>query len=267
MKTKSYLVYALCAILQPFNFANAQIVWLTTRNMDFSNADREERKVEKFTSINNSVPFDIIYEQSAVQKVVVEGDREYFDRLHTDVVKGVLEINMDRGRYRNVRLRIRISSPEIESIRIAGSGDLLCTSDIKAKGDFTLRVAGSGDIEMQSIYCKAFSSSVAGSGDIRVNDIKGTDVEIKVSGSGDFKASDVVGENLSTSIAGSGDIKIGLATIEDGLSASVAGSGDISINGSARDVKARVVGSGDIHGKLSYENISKVKSGSGGIEW
>ena len=267
MKTRSYLVYAFCAVLQSCNMVDAQIVWLTNRNMDFTDCDKEIRAVRPFTSISNTVPFDVIYEQSDVQSVVVEGDEEYFDRLHTDVVKGTLEITMERGRYRNVRLRVKISSPEIESIRLAGSGDMTCISDIKTDGDFSLRVAGSGNITTQDISCAAFSSAVSGSGDINIGDIDGTEMEIKVAGSGDFKAAGATATELSVSVAGSGDIRIGLVDVENMLSANVAGSGDININGKAGKAKARVAGSGDIKGTVKCAEISKIKNGSGSIEW
>lgn len=267
MKTSSYLLYALCALLQSCNFANAQIVWLTSKNQDFTNCDREVREVKPFTGISDMVPFDVIYEQGSELKVVVEGDSEYFDRLHTDVVNGNLEIKMDRGRYRNVRLRVRVSSPEIESLKVAGSGDLTVRTDIRSAGDFLLRVAGSGNITTQDIRCGALSVSVSGSGDVKIGDIAGDDMEVKIAGSGDFKAIGATVNELSVSIAGSGDISIAQVDVEDLLSASVAGSGDVAINGQAGTVKARVVGSGDIRGRIKYGEISKTKSGSGEIEW
>ena len=267
MKTRSYLLYALCVIMQSCNMVDAQIIWLTNKNLDFTDCERQVRELKPFTSISNTVPFDVIYEQSSVQSVVVEGDAEYFDRLHTDVSKGCLEITMDRGRYRNVRLRIKISTPDIESIRLAGSGDLTCLTDIKTDNDLSLRVSGSGNITTQSIKCADFSTSVAGSGDMVTGDVECADMDVRIAGSGDFKASGVKADGMEVSVAGSGDIRIGLVNVKNTLSASVAGSGDISINGQANKLKARVVGSGDIKGKIVYEEISKVKSGSGDIEW
>ena len=104
MKTRSFLIYALSALLYSCNLVDAQVVWLSTKNADFTNCDREERDLKPFDGISNSCPFDVFYEQSNDRYVIVEGDEEYFDRLHTDVKRGVLEISIDPARYRNVIL-------------------------------------------------------------------------------------------------------------------------------------------------------------------
>lgn len=267
MKTRSYFVYALCALLQSCNFANAQIVWLSTKNMDFTDCDCQERQVKPFDAVSNSCPFDVYYEQSDEQYVIVEGDKEYFGRLHTDVRRGVLEITIDPARYRNVRLRVKVGSPEINQISMAGSGSIHCTSDIVADSELNVRLAGSGDIVAQKIKCTTLQSTVSGSGDLKIADIDAGDASISIAGSGDWSAARIKTGNLTLSIAGSGDIEIVHAEVENTLTANVAGSGDIDVNGRARIVNAKVVGSGDISGRLSYDNISKSRSGSGDIDW
>lgn len=267
MKTKSYLIYALCAFMQSCNMVDAQVVWLSTRNPDFSNCDREERTVERFDAISNTCPFDVIYEQSDEQYVIVEGDEEVFSKLHTDVRRGVLEISIEPARYRNVRLRVKVGSPDIKSILMAGSGSVICSSDIVTEQDLDVRVSGSGDIVTKNINCADFESSVAGSGDVRIARIDADDVSLSVAGSGDWGAERIKAKNLSISLAGSGDVEIINVDIEDTLSASLAGSGDIDVNGKAQNVNAKIAGSGDISGRISYDKITKVKSGSGDIDW
>lgn len=267
MKTKSYLVYALCAMLNSCGLVDAQVIWLSTKNQDFSNCDREERELRSFDGITNTCPFDVIYEQSDEQYVIVEGDKEYFNRLHTDIRRGVLEISVDPARYRNVRLRVRVGSPRINQVFMNGSGSIVCKTDIVAEDNFTLGVSGSGDIVAEKIRCGNMETSVVSSGDIRVSGIEARNVAVTMSGSGDWAASFIKADNLTASIAGSGDIEIANVQIENTLTASVAGSGDIDISGHAGNVNAKVVGSGDISGHLSYERISKNRSGSGDIDW
>ena len=267
MKTRSYLVFALCALLQSCNMVNAQVVWLSTKNTDFTGCDREERQVKPFDAVSNSCPFDVYYEQSDEQYVVVEGDKEYFGRIHTEVRRGVLEITIDPARYRNVRLRVKVGSPEISQISMAGSGSINCTSDIVTDGEFSLRIAGSGDVVTQKITCTSIESAVSGSGDLKVAYIDAGNASISLAGSGDWSAARIKARDLTISVAGSGDIEIVHAEVENTLTANVAGSGDINVNGRARNVNAKVVGSGDISGRLSYDNISKSKAGSGDIDW
>ena len=268
MKTRSFLVYALCALLQSCNMVDAQVIWLTNRNMDFTDCDSEERDVRSFTAISNSAPFDLVYVQSSRQSVVVEGDKEFFDCIHTNVVRGTLEVTMDRGRYRNVRLRVVVSSPDVEMLAMYGSGDLYCNSDIETAGDLVIRMAGSGDLNTKAITCASLKANVAGSGDMNIPDIdcKGL-ADISVAGSGDYRSNVIKAGSLSVSVAGSGDIRVNKVAVDDELRASVAGSGDIRMNGKAAYVNAKVVGSGDISGDMNYETISKSKAGSGSITW
>lgn len=267
MKTRSYLILALLAVFQSCNMADAQIVWLSTKNMDFTGCDSEEREVKDFTAITNSCPFDVIYEQTKEPYVIVEGDESVFEKLHTVVRHGVLEVSMDPARYRNVRLRVKVGSPDIESVTMMGSGSVFIASDIVTDKDFTLRVAGSGDIVAESISCASFESSVSGSGDLMIADLNATDAKVSVAGSGDWGAKSVEADNMTLSVAGSGDIDIYKANVSYSVTANVAGSGDISVNGKARDISARVVGSGDISGRMRYDSIKKVKTGSGDIDW
>ena len=110
MKTRFFLLFALSALLYSCDLVDAQVVWLSTKNPDFTDCDREERVVRSFNGVTNTCPFDVLYEQSDESYVIVEGDEAYFNRLHTDVSRGVLEISIDPARYRNVRVRVRVNS-------------------------------------------------------------------------------------------------------------------------------------------------------------
>jgi len=267
MKTRFYLVYAMCALLQSCNMVDAQVVWLSTKNPDFTNCDSEVRDVPAFNAVSNTCPFDVFYEQSDEQYVIVDGDEEYFDKINTVVKRGKLEISVEPNRYRNVRLRVRVGSPEISELNMAGSGSIICTSDIESSEDLTIILGGSGDIVAKKIVCDRFESTLSGSGDIRVERIDAGNVRVSVAGSGDWGASLINAVNLKVTVAGSGDLNIAEAQVEKDLEASVAGSGDIRVNGRAHNANARVVGSGDISGRLHYDNISKIKSGTGDINW
>ena len=205
-------------VFQSCVFADAQIIWLSSKKADFSNCDSETRQVKPFNVINNESPIDIIYVQSDIQSVIVQGDEPYFEKLHTDVSNGRLTIKMDKGNYRNVRLRIKISSPDIRSITMAGSGDLICDSDISTDDTFSISiaaaqlnvsVAGSGDIDIESVETGASSFSIAGSGDARIERLTATEAIINIAGSGDINIKRaVIDEDTDIKIAGSGDVKI-----------------------------------------------------------
>lgn len=267
MKVKAFLILALCAVFHSCDMVDAQIVWLSNKNMDFSDCEMEDRNVRDFEAITCSCPFDVIYEQSRSCYVTVEGDEAYLRRVYTRVNRGVLDISLEPMRYRNVRLRVRVGSPDISELVMTGSGSIICSGDIETGNDLTLRVTGSGDITARNIECADLTSSVAGSGDIKLGSIAANQAKVSLAGSGDWTARRIVAENLEVSVAGSGDVSISDVDIENELSVSVAGSGDVRISGSTRNAVARVIGSGDITGNLSFRHISKSKTGSGSIRW
>lgn len=267
MKVKAVMILALCAVFYSCDMVDAQIVWLSNKNMDFTGCDKEERNVRDFEAVTCSCPFDVIYEQSRSCYVIVEGDDEFLHRVYTRVNRGVLDISLEPMRYRNVRLRVRVGSPRINELAMTGSGSLICPSDIETDDDLTLRITGSGDITAQNIECASLSTSVSGSGDIKVGSVTAGRVKVRVAGSGDWTARSVTAHDLEASLAGSGDIIINDVEIDDELTASVAGSGDIKISGSTYNATARIIGSGDITGNLRFKHISKSKTGSGSIRW
>ena len=254
-------------IFQSCVFADAQIIWLSSKKADFSNCDSETRQVKSFNTINNESPIDIILVQSDEQSVIVEGDEPYFEKIHTDVSNGRLTIKMDKGNYRNVRLRIRISCPDIRSINMAGSADLTCESDIITDETISISLAGSGDISTMDINSAQLNVSVAGSGDITIEGVETGASSFSVAGSGDLKIDKLVATDATINIAGSGDINIKRAVINDETDIKIAGSGDVKINGSTDKVSVSIVGSGDVSGHLEYNSINKKKVGSGDISF
>lgn len=260
------IALSVALVLQSCVFADAQIIWLSsTKKADFTNCDSETRQLRPFDAINNESSIDIIYVQSDVQSVIVQGDEPYFNKLHTDVSNGRLTIKMDKGNYRNLRLRVKISTPDIRSITMAGSGDLICDSDISTDDKFTISLAGSSDVSVMAVKANDFNVSVTGSGDISIESVETGTSDVSLAGSGDVRIERITADDLRIGIAGSGDINIGKAVIADDTDISLAGSGDVKINGRTDKVTVSVVGSGDVTGKFEYNSIKRKKAGTGDI--
>jgi len=88
--------------------------------------------------------------------------------------------------------------------RVVGSGDIDIYS-VKAKGNASFTVSGSGDMEVEFLQAQNASASVSGSGDISLGcNIEG-DIDARVSGSGDISLEGNAG-NLQKKVSGSGAI-------------------------------------------------------------
>lgn len=267
-RTITATLFFVAFLFQSCVIADAQIVWLSSSGKaDYTNCESQIRDLQNFSVINNESPIDIILEQSNKQSVIVEGDEGYFSNLHTDVSNGRLTIKLDKGRYRNVRLRVKISCVDIDQINMAGSGDLLCTSDLKIADELSISLAGSGDVRTEDIKSRDLTISLAGSGDITVGNVETGSSKISIAGSGDARIDNLVALESNINIAGSGDINIRKADIEQEIDIRIAGSGDVKINGTTDKVSVSIVGSGDVSGNLKYNSISKKKLGSGNISF
>ena len=254
----------------------------TEKGIDYT----EVREVGAFSAISHSLPCKVYYSQADKQEVRVESTEEFAGKVITVVEDGTLKLKMEEGRYPKLILRVVISSPDIESLQIHGSGDIIHEGSLRVKGDLTVKTRGSGDIRMGSLEARAFTVHGSGSGDIRLEGVSCTDFSGSVSGSGDlhFDRVDCAGFKVSTT--GSGDISLGNVTAKGNAEARTSGSGDIrlqeirvdgdlelktvgsggiTVNGSCHDVKATTTGSGDISGNLTFGHIDSRSSGSGRV--
>lgn len=226
----------------------------------------ENREVAPFRSIISSIPCNVYYTQSEKQEVRVETTEEFVQKVLTEVDDGTLEIRLQEGTYHHLILRVVVSSPAIESIKVSGSGNLFHEGVLHADGDLSLRTSGSGMIQTGDIVCDGFSGKTSGSGSVLTGSISCTSFSGTTSGSGHFRVYALSAEeNASAHVSGSGGINLGKVAVNGDLELRTSGSGSIRVDGNCRNVTASTSGSGSITGNLTYESIQKSKSGSGNV--
>ena len=266
-----------------FHFDGATIIGHCTEDgIDYT----EVRDVATFHAIHSGLPCNVYYEQGPTQEVRVESTREFAGKVITEVENGTLKIKMEEGRYPNLILRMVVTSPDIDGIKISGSGHLVNEGGIRAvrgldltvsgsggirtgaidSKDLTAHVSGSGSLRLPAVTCAGFSSTVSGSGSVKVEQVSCTGFSANVSGSGHIAvpAAQVEG-NLSAKISGSGRVRLEDAQVNGDMDLKSTGAGGISVNGSCHDVEATTSGSGSISGNLTYDHIRSHSSGSGKV--
>ena len=176
-----------------------------------------------YTKINISGSADLIVKIGPEESINLEGNQDRVDNVKISVEDGVLVIDEDHDGgfgFSSGKLKITVTAPMITSVKLSGSGDIDITG---AHGDsFEATISGSGDINMSGEVDSA-AFKISGSGDIMAKGLKAKDVTVSISGSGD---ADVFAS--------------------DSLDALIRGSGDITYFGGAEDVKDKVQGSGVI---------------------
>lgn len=215
---------------------------LTARADD---ASEEMRSVESFTRIRNKGSFEVNVSVGPEQSVKVTADSDIIEHVETEVRGTTLHIKLEdrdnwRG-YRNIEvLRVDITVPTLEAVRVDGSGDF----EVRGVegGDFSAQVNGSGDIDLINTKADRLSMDVKGSGDIEASG-SCTTLEVEVKGSGDVSARDMACESGDIGIMGSGDVDV---TLTASVDVGIMGSGDVTVYGKPEKVKTRSMGSGEV---------------------
>lgn len=176
--------------------------------------------------------------------ITLKGESNLLEYIITEVKDGELHVkvkeNVSLKPSNNFSIEITIPFTDIESVSLAGSGDLW-NEDMITSNSMRVSLAGSGDLVLQ-IDSKDIKTSVAGSGDMTLKG-SGDDLKVSIAGSGDFHGYDLSSVNVNVDIAGSGGAKVNCT---GHLKARVAGSGDIRYEGNPKTEDTKVAGSGSI---------------------
>ena len=202
-----------------------------------------DRTVAQFSGIDVSVPADIYYYTGTEYKVQIQAQQNITDLIETDVSGSTLQIHFNRNNV-NIKsgsVRINVTSPTVNSIRISGSGNLYVPVRIEAD-NFQLSLSGSCGAEIDSLIANSFASSISGSGHIKVLQGSTHNIEVEISGSGDVDMLGVTAANVTTHSSGSGTIKV---TATSKLDAHISGSGMVYYKGSP-DISTDISGSGGV---------------------
>jgi hypothetical protein len=203
----------------------------------------ETRNVSNFSGVDLRVAGNVNFTQSQDYKVEVRAQQNILGFLETYVSNNRLVIRFDN----DVRVRtyedvtINISAPDLNSLRVSGSGNITTTGPL-TPASMELDISGSGDITVSSLETDNLDARISGSGDIKVLNGVATEEKLKISGSGDMDFSNVLAKYVTTSTSGSGDIRV-YAT--DRLNVTISGSGSVYYKGQPA-INTSISGSGKV---------------------
>ena len=182
--------------------------------------------------------------QGSETSLEVEGQPNIVSELDTYVENNTL---MVKFKSKNInmsykKLIVHVSTPNIESLNLHGSGDVTALTDLNSN-QLNISISGSGDVRLKSVTCKNMDVHVQGSGDVTVSGGTTDSITMNVNGSGDIEAYELNAKSVIAHTNGSGDIK---CRALDAIDASVNGSGDIHYKGRPANTKVHTNGSGSI---------------------
>ena len=246
--------------------------------------NREVRNVENFTKISFGFPGKLYLKQGSPQKVELEGDKDVLEEVETDVDGGRLKIGREGKwsdwNFRDAKITVYITVPNIDGVSVSGSGDIIGQSkintndidvnvsgsgslslDLEANGDVDANVSGSGNMDLKGHF-ESFESDVSGSGKVTLSATIDNTADFGISGSGRIEASGSA-DLVKTTISGSG--KVLAAELQTNrCDIRISGSGDVEIN-VKNELDANISGSGSVSYKGNPKKINSHASGSGKV--
>lgn len=206
------------------------------------NVTTETREVDEITriKIRGGINVDLVPGNSSSVKVEADENLQKYIIVKNEdgwlVVRTKDNVNLKSTNP----IKVYVSADMINSISIAGSGNLHSEGKFTGAGKLEIDVAGSGDVDMDVNTPRVFVD-IAGSGNVKLAG-ETKDARINIAGSGNYEAADLLTETTDIDIAGSGDAKV---HADISLKADVFGSGNIYYRGKA-SVRSNSTGSGKV---------------------
>jgi hypothetical protein len=200
----------------------------------------EQIEMAPFSGIDLRISGKVFVRQGATQRVVVEAQQNVIDEMEFNVRNGIWEIRTDRCmRYNSSDLRIFVTLPDVRTLRVSGSGDIISENTLLTD-DLDLRISGSGRIDL-AINAEDVLARISGSGDILLEGLADY-IDLSISGSGSMRAFDLPVYRAKINISGSGNADV---AVSDNLEVRISGSGDVRYKGSPA-INAQISGSGKL---------------------
>jgi Putative auto-transporter adhesin, head GIN domain len=199
-----------------------------------------QRTVSDYTRISSAVGAQIEWQAGETWALDISAQQNILDLLKTEVKDNTLKIYFDESVNNYKDITIRITSPSLEGVAIAGSGDFIAKSLMQAE-KISFDIGGAGSVKVPQLKAGSVDCDIAGSGDVDLGG-EAQDMSVSIAGSGTATTKSLSVNMLNAEIAGSGDI---YCTVKDKLKVSIAGSGSVHYSGEP-SVESHIAGSGDL---------------------
>ncbi len=200
----------------------------------------EELNIGDFTGVKINCAADVFITQGDEIKVTAEGQQNIIDLIETDIQDDTWDVEFDQCVRNHDGLKLFITMPNIYYLSIDGSGNIT-GENVFEVGGISLRISGSGEMDLAIEAIEKVDTRIAGSGEMRLEGFA-DELEVEISGSGDMEAFDLTTQEVDVNISGSGDVEV---YAEEYLDVKITGSGDVHYKG-APLIDVDITGSGDI---------------------
>ena len=203
----------------------------------------EIRNVGSFAGVDLRGDATVHFSKGNDLKIELHGQQNVLEVLETykSGTNLVIKYRNDIRLGRHDPVTIYLTAPDLNDLRISGSGDIFVTGDI-VNNDMEMDISGSGNINMDKLKTGYLDANISGSGSVEIEGGEATDEILRISGSGNFYLPNVIAKKAMTTTSGSGDIRI---HVSDELRSTISGSGSVYYKGQPL-VNSSISGSGKV---------------------
>lgn len=202
-------------------------------------AVEEFRFTKEFHNVHLTLHSNVHIRQGSEFNISIKAAQNILDLVDIHSNGTTLYIENSRCvRTRANDINIYITMPELEAVRLSGSGNIYVQTPFEGNNGH-VEVSGSGNVYFPEAWYENFHVALSGSGNVNLAGacIRNT---IQVTGSGKISAFGMVSREANVRISGSGNVNL---HVTDYLEARISGSGNINYIGNP-SVSVRITGSG-----------------------
>jgi hypothetical protein len=201
---------------------------------------KETRIVPTFDAIDLSGAWDVTLKQGANQELTVETDENIMPLVRTEVVNGVLRINITKPVMKTTKMALYITVKDLKRVEASGAVDIQ-TETVIAVPELAIDASGASEAKLE-LDVQKLSLDCSGASKMKMAG-KAVSVRMDLSGASDIFAYELLTENYQIDISGAGNAQI---NVSKRLQAEVSGAGNIRYKGSPSEVNQEVSGAGSI---------------------
>lgn len=183
----------------------------------------ETRNLSGFNSVSAAGSTNIFVTQGANFNVEIKGYSNLLPYYETLVTNNTLRLGFKPGvNVKNDNLEVYVTLPSLNSLSLAGSGDIRTSGTFSGNTNFKASIAGSGSIFFSDGTAQQFNSTIAGSGNIYALGMAAQKADVNIDGSGNTEISAAI--ELKVRISGSGNVYYRGTPV---ISTQISGSGSV----------------------------------------
>lgn len=184
----------------------------------------ESRNISNFSSVSVAGSTNVFITQGAAFKVEIKGYSNLLPYFETRLLNNTLHLGFKQNvNIKNDNTEVYITLPALNGLSLSGSGNIRTSGSFTGNTDFSMQIAGSGNIHFSNGTTQNFYSSIEGSGNIYALNMVSDRAETTTSGSGNTEIT--VNNQLKAKITGSGNVYY-LGT--PSITVNISGSGAVS---------------------------------------